>query len=116
MGLGRPSGACGAEFAAFLETQALPDPEDVLADPQTLRSPQRGDLAVAIVRSILARVETDNSIDRWERCCDVFEHAYRQSKDIAMAGYGRLWKLKPAMYQPPKRNGVFAEMDRLRNG
>jgi len=61
LGLGRPSGACGAEFAAFLETQALPDPEDVLADPQTLRSPQRGDLAVAIVRSILARVETDNS-------------------------------------------------------
>jgi hypothetical protein len=33
-----------------------------------------------------------------------------------MAGYGRLWKLKPAAYAPPKRNGVFAEMDRLRNG
>ncbi len=106
----------GSEFTAFLETQALPDPEDVLADPQTLRLHKRGDLAVAIVRRILARVETDNSIDRWERCCDVFERAYRQSKDIAMAGYGRLWKLKPAMYQPPKRNGVFAEMDRLRNG
>jgi len=105
----------GSEFTAFLETQALPDPEDVLADPQTLRLPRRGDLAVAIVRGILARVETDNSVERWERCCDVFEHAYRQSKDIAMAGYGRLWKLKPAMYQPPKRNGVFAEMDRLRN-
>ena len=56
----------GAEFTAFLETQALPDPEDVLADPQALRLPRRGDLAVAIVRSILARVETDNSIDRCE--------------------------------------------------
>ena len=106
----------GREFMAFLETQDLPDPEDVLADPQTLQLPRRGDLAVAIVRSILARVETDNSIDRWERCCDVFEQTYRQSKEVAMAGYGRLWKLKPAMYQPPKRNGVFAEMDKLRNG
>jgi hypothetical protein len=64
---------------------------------------------------ILARVETDNSIDRWERCCDVFEHTYRQNKEVAMAGYGRLWKIKPAAYAPPKRNGVFAEMDRLRN-
>ena len=105
----------GPEFAAFLETQALPDPEDVLADPQILRLPRSGDLAVAIVRSILPRVETHNSIDRWERCCDVFEHTYRQNKEVAMAGHGRLWKLKPAAYAPPKRNGVFAEMDTLRN-
>ena len=76
---------------------------------------RRSDLATAIVRSILARVETDNSIDRWERCCDVFELTYRQNKEVAMAGYGRLWKIKPAAYAPPKRNGVFAEMDRLRN-
>jgi len=106
----------GAEFVTFLETQALPDPEDVLADPQLLQLPRRGDLAVAIVRSILARVETDNSVPRWERCCDVFEMTYRQNKEVAMAGYGKLWKLKPDLYDPPKRNGVFAEMDALRNG
>ena len=73
-------------------------------------------LAVAIVRSILARVEAQNSIDRWESCCDVFEQTYRQNKEVAMAGYGRLWKIKPAAYAPPRRNGVFAEMDGLRNG
>ena len=32
----------------------------MLAAPQTLKLPRRGDLAVAIVRSILARVEADN--------------------------------------------------------
>jgi hypothetical protein len=106
----------GAEFTTFLETQALPDPEEVLADPQVLQLPRRGDLAVAIVRSILARVEADNSIPRWERCCDVFEATYRQNKEVAMAGYGTLWKLKPDLYEPTKRNGVFAEMDSLRNG
>jgi len=106
----------GAEFLTFLDTQALPDPEDVLADPPSLQLPRRGDLAVAIVKSILARVETTNSIDRWESCCDVFETTYRQNKEVAMAGYGKLWKLKPEMYDPPKRNGVFAEMDQLRNG
>jgi hypothetical protein len=50
----------GTEFTAVLETRPA-RPEDVLVEPQTLRLPQRGDLAVAIVRSILARVETDNS-------------------------------------------------------
>ena len=65
---------------------------------------------------ILAYVEANKSIERWERCCDVFEQTYRLNKEVAMAGYGRLWKLKPAAYAPPKRNGVFAEMDRLRNG
>ncbi len=79
----------------FLDTQALPDPEDVLVAPETLRLPSRGDLAVAIVKSILARVEADNSIPRWERCCDVFEATYQQNKEVAMAGYGKLWKLKP---------------------
>ena len=45
----------------------------------------------------------------------VFEQTYGQNKEVAMGGYGKLWKLKPAMYNPPKRNGVFAEMDRLRS-
>jgi hypothetical protein len=106
----------GAEFMTFLDTQALPDPEDILSDPQTLTLPRRGDLAVAIVRSVLACVESDNSIPRWERCCDVFETTYQQNKEVAMAGYGKLWKLKPELHQPAQRNGAFAEMDRLRNG
>ena len=54
----------GAEFAAFLETQGLPDPEAVLAAPDTLRLPRRGDLAVAIIRAILARVEAHSTTDR----------------------------------------------------
>jgi hypothetical protein len=72
-------------------------------------------LAVAIVRSILARVEAQNTTDRWERCCDVFEQTWGQNKEVAMAGYGRLWKLKPNGYTPSERNGVFAAMDRLRS-
>lgn len=106
----------GAELLTFLDTVDLPDPETVLAEPRSLRLPRRGDLAVAIIRSILARVEANNSADRWERLCDVFEQTYRQNKEVAMAGYGKLWKVKPAAYSPPKRNGEFAEMDRLRGG
>jgi hypothetical protein len=105
----------GAEFMTFLETQALPNPEYILADPDILQLPRRGDLAVAIVKSVLARVESDATVDRWERCCDVFERTFTQNREVAMAGYGRLWKLKPAGYTPAKRDGVFAEMDRLRN-
>jgi hypothetical protein len=61
-------------------------------------------------------VESDRTPHRWERLRDVFEVTYGQNKEVAMAGYGRLWKLKPAEYDPPYRNGVFAEMDRMRNG
>jgi len=104
----------GAELMTFLDTLALPDPEDVLADPSRLQLPRRGDLAVAIVKSILARVEADATVDRWERCCDVFEHTYRQNKEVAMAAYGKLWKLKPVDHTPTKRIGAFAEMDSLR--
>jgi hypothetical protein len=105
----------GAEFTAFLETQALPDSEDVPTAPETLPLPRRGDLGVALVRSILARVESHYRIERWERCCDIFERTCSQNREVAMAGYGRLWNLKPAMYQPAKRKGLFAEMDRLRS-
>ncbi|MCO6458556.1 MAG: AAA family ATPase [Pirellulaceae bacterium] len=105
----------GVEFLTFLDTAALPDPEEILADPRSLRLPRRGDLAVAVVRSVLARVESDNSPQRWERCCDVFEHTFRQSREVAMAAYGRLWKLKPSGYLPAQRNGVMAEMDALRS-
>jgi hypothetical protein len=105
----------GAELLAFLDTLDLPDPEDVLRNPQSLKLPRRGDLAIALVRAVLARVAAVNSVERWERCCDVFEHAYSQNKEVAMAGFGKLWKLKPENYYPPPRNGAFAEMARLRN-
>lgn len=52
----------GAELTTFLETQTMPDPEGILAAPQTLRLTRHGNLACAIVRSILARAEAQNSV------------------------------------------------------
>jgi hypothetical protein len=108
----------GAEFNSFLETQDLPDPEDILADPQTL--------AVAPSRAIWPspssgaswpvskpRTTTSTAGNAAAMCSS---RPGPQNKEVAMAGYGRLWKIKPNGYAPPKRNGVFAEMDSLRNG
>ena len=105
-----------AELLSFLDTVALPDPEDILSNPRSLQLPRRGDLAVGLAKSVLARVESDCTSDRWEPLRDVFEVTYVQNKEVAMAGYGRVWKLKPAQYDPPARNGVFTEMDLLRCG
>ena len=33
-----------------------------------------------IVGSILAHMEAQNSVERWEHCCDVFEQTYRQNR------------------------------------
>lgn len=108
--------AAGTQFLTWLSQQDLPNPEDILADPSSLRLPLRGDLAVAIMSSVLARVAANNTPDRWERGRDVLGVAFGQSQEIAVAAHGRLWKAKPMSYLPQDRNGVFSKMNQLLMG
>jgi hypothetical protein len=100
----------------WLSQQGLPDPEDILANPDSLKLPLRGDLAVAIVSSVLARVAANNTPERWERGRDVMGVAFGQSQEIAIAAHGKLWKTKPANYSPQPRNGVFVKINQLLMG
>ncbi|WP_369125333.1 GNAT family N-acetyltransferase [Catenulispora pinisilvae] len=43
----------GLEFLAFLERQDLPDPEAVLADPERVELPERGDLVHATLAAVV---------------------------------------------------------------
>lgn len=106
----------GIEFLTFLDTLDLPDPEAILSDPSILDLPKRGDLAIAVVKGVLGRIEADNSPERWERGLDVFARLWGQSKEIAMSSYGRLWQLKPAGHSPTERNGAIAELNKIRAG
>jgi len=101
------------ELRAFIETQDLPHPETILANPTALMLPKRQDLAIAVASGLLGVVENNNTADRWEACCDCWENIFSQSKTVAMARFGKLLKIKPQGYSPRDRNGRFLEMHRL---
>lgn len=105
--------AAATQFLAWLSKQDLPDPESLLAAPGTLKLPKRGDLALAILGSVIACVERRNSPDRWEAARVVLGVAFTQAQEMAVAANGKLWKCKPANHLPKTPTGALAEMNKL---
>jgi hypothetical protein len=103
----------GTQFLKWLTEQCLPHPEDLLANPSRLVLPRRGDLAMAIVASVLNSVRQRNTPDRWEAGRDVVGVAFEQSQEIAIAAYSKLWQCKPQGHSPKPRTGVFQTMNQL---
>lgn len=56
----------GLELMAFLERRDLPDPEAVLADPESAELPERGDLVHATLAAVVDAVARDTARVRWE--------------------------------------------------
>jgi hypothetical protein len=106
--------AAGAQFLTWLLQQDLP--EQILANPACLCLPIRGDVAVAILSSVLNRVQHSSKPDRWEAGRDVLGVAFSQCQEIAIAAHGKLWKCKPDGYMPKARNGVFSQMNQFLMG
>lgn len=99
----------GSEFFTWLSEQDLDDPEELLANPSSLNLSKRGDLKMATLANVLAAVRDDNTPERWEAARDVIEVAYSQSAEHATAAEGRLWKMKPAGYEPQVRTSSVAK-------
>lgn len=104
------------QFQRFVTSLQLPDPEELLAMPHTLKLPPRFDLSRAIVASVIGRVKANCTPIRWEAGYDVLEKVFDQQPETAMASEGTLWKLKPEGHLPKPRNGAAAEMRRIRLG
>ena len=106
--------AAGQQFQRFVTSLQLPDPEELLAQPHTLKLPQRFDLSRAIVASVIGRIRANATPQRWECAWDFLEVVFGQQPETAMASEGTLWKLKPDGHMPKVRNGAAAEMRSLR--
>ena len=106
----------GTQFLSWLSQQDLPDPEGLLRDPSSLKLPLRGDLACAIVASVLGRVQQHNTPERWEAARDVLEVAFGQSQEISIAAYGKLRQTQPKGYLPKSRNGVANQINAILMG
>lgn len=102
--------AAAQQFQRFVTSLQLPDPEEILAQPHTLKLPPRFDMARAILASVVGRVKAQCTPMRWEACLDVLGVAYKQQAEVAMGNVPELWKAQPQGYMPRQRTGEIAEM------
>jgi hypothetical protein len=95
--------ATAAEFFAWSTDLELPDPEAVLADPNSYQVPDRGDRAYASLAAIVGAVLANNTPARWEAAWHAIAAGVRDGKaDIAVAAVRTLVQHRPAGAQPPR--------------
>ena len=94
--------AVAAEYLAWTSDLDLPDPEAVLADPDSLVLPQRADRAYAVLASVTAAVLHEPTVDRWNAAWRAVAVAASQGQpDIAVSAARTLLKNRPAGAVPP---------------
>jgi hypothetical protein len=89
--------AVAAEFLAWREDLQLPNPEDVLRDPDSFALPERGDRAFAALAALTAAVLSHNTPDRWEAAWRAIAAGTAEGRtDIAIAAIRTLIAHRPA--------------------
>jgi len=86
-----------AELLSYVEHLDLPDPEALLADPDALVVPSRGDAVYAVAAAVWAATRAETTPARWVACGAVLARiADAGSADVAYS-FGRRW----AAHRPP---------------
>lgn len=107
--------AASQQFQRFVTSLQLPDPEEILAMPHTLKLPVRFDMSHAILSSVIGRVTANFTPQRWEAGVDVVAVACGQQAEVAECAYIKLEsvlaKRMPAyILQRKQRNGAIGEI------
>jgi hypothetical protein len=100
----------GIEYLTWLAEADLPDPEAVLADPDSFVLPERGDRAYAALTSVAAAVAADPSDGRWERGWKVFGRAANGAPDVAATAARVLARCRPPGTAVPDEVRIFAPL------
>jgi hypothetical protein len=85
----------GVEFLTWLIEADLPDPEAVLAHPDSFLLPARGDRAFAALSSIAAVVAANPTPERWAAGWKAFGNAGQSAPDVAAAAAKTLARCRP---------------------
>ena len=84
------------EFLAYRDNLDLPNPEDLIKKPASLKLPERGDRVYAVLSSVTAAVLSNNTVDRWNAGWKVLGEAVTQgSADVAASAAKALVKNRP---------------------
>jgi len=100
----------GIEFLTWLIEADLPDPEAVLADPDSFKLPTRGDRAYAALSSIAAAVASDPTPERWQAGWVAFGKAADSAPDIAAVAARTLARCRPPGAPVPPQVSLFAPL------
>jgi hypothetical protein len=100
----------GIELLTWLVEADLPDPEVVLADPDSFSLPERGDRAFAALASIAAAVAADPTPERWQRGWAVFGRAAESALDVAAAASRALVRCRPPGAPVPSEVHLFGPL------
>jgi hypothetical protein len=97
----------GIELLTWLAEADLPDPELVLADPDSFVLPERGDRAYAALSSVAAAVASNPTVERWQRGWVVFGRAADSALDVAASASRALVRCRPAGAPVPPEVKLF---------
>jgi hypothetical protein len=100
------SGCVGAgaahELLSWRRDLDLPDPEELLNDPDSFDIPPRTDRAFALLASIVACVVADNTTERWNQAWGVVHRFIAAEKhDVAAIAARQLARNRPDGARPP---------------
>jgi len=97
----------GVEFLAWAKEMDLPDPEAVLADPDSFELPERGDRAYAALSSVAAAVVANNTVARWHAGWKVLGTAGESAPDVAAVAARILAANRPEGATAPPEVKIF---------
>ena len=98
----------GMEFLQYISELDLPDPELVLANPDSLKLPERGDRAFAVLTFVVAVVLANNTPKRWNAGWAVLAKATTQNRpDVAASSARLLAQNRPGDTKLPKEVSAF---------
>ena len=100
----------GIELLTWLVEADLPDPEEVLADPEAFVLPERGDRAYAALSSVASAVAANPTLERWQQGWVVFGRAGDTALDVAAAAARPLVRCRPAGAPVPAEVHRFTDL------
>ena len=98
----------GIELLSWASEMDLPDPEQVLLDPDAFVIPERGDRVYAALSAIAAAVAADPTEQRWLAAWTVMGRAADRGADVAALAARMLARCRPDGVAAPPELRLFA--------
>ena len=102
----------GTEFVNWVNNLDLPNPEDLLKDPEKFKMPKRVDQQFAILNSVVSAVINKLTRERWDAAWEILGAAVKQSDgpDIAAFSAKTLATKMGKDFPPPKTIKGFTDL------
>lgn len=97
----------GIEFLAWTQEMDLPDPEQVLLDPESFTMPERGDRAYAVLIAVASAVAANATVQRWYAGWKVLGKAGEEAPDVAAMAARILARCRPDGAKAPPEIKMF---------